>query len=172
MQKVMIIGCCGAGKSSLARRLHEKTDLPLIHLDQHYHLPEWQEPSKEDWQSKMHKLVSGDRWIIDGNYGGTMDIRMSKADTIIYMDYPTVRCLWRVIKRTWKFHGAVRPDMPAGCPERFNLEFLHYVATYNLTRRKGIFRRIEKAGIVPIIIRNDRAAKAYIDGIAGVTTSA
>ncbi|MEL6971000.1 MAG: adenylate kinase, partial [Bacteroidota bacterium] len=112
MQRVMIIGCCGAGKSTVARRLHDLTDLPLQHLDQHYWLPNWQEPDKASWQAKVQALSDQPQWIIDGNYGGTLDIRLQRADTVIYLDYATPKCLWRITKRIWRYHGQVRPDMP------------------------------------------------------------
>ncbi|MBT8221299.1 MAG: AAA family ATPase, partial [Bacteroidia bacterium] len=143
LNRIMIIGCCGAGKSTLATRLHEILDLPLIHLDQHYHLPEWREPSKEEWEQIATDLASGDQWIIDGNYGGTMDIRIPRADLILFMDYPTHSCISRIIKRTWKYHGKVRPDMAPGCPERFDWEFLHYTATFRMTKRAGILDRLK-----------------------------
>jgi len=98
----MIIGCCGSGKSTLARALHEKTDLPLIYLDQHYWLPNWRESTKEVWEVKVRGLTAGEQWIIDGNYSGTMNIRLARADTIVYLDFPTWKCLYRVIKRIVK----------------------------------------------------------------------
>jgi adenylate kinase family enzyme len=134
----MIIGCCGAGKSTLARRLHEITNLPLYHLDQYYWKENWTETRKNEWEPIVEELANKDEWIIDGNYGGTFKPRMDRADTIIYLNYNTLQCLYRVTKRIVKFHGKVRPDMPDGCNERFDFEFLHYVATYNLIRGKSI----------------------------------
>ena len=97
--RIMIIGCCGSGKSTLARNIHQRTGLPLFHLDQYFHLPNWQEPSQEDWAATVTDLAKGDQWIIDGNYGGTMDIRLARADAMIFMDFSSIKCLGRVIKR-------------------------------------------------------------------------
>lgn len=76
----MIIGCCGAGKSTLARKLHAVAGLELIHLDRQYWKSGWIETEPEEWGEKVAGLVAKPNWIIDGNYGGTMDIRIKRAD--------------------------------------------------------------------------------------------
>ena len=144
MKRIMIIGCCGAGKSTLARRLHKITNLPLHHLDLYYWKENWTETPKEDWEPIVAELANKDEWIIDGNYGGTFKPRMERADTIIFLKYNTLQCLYRVTKRIVKYHGKVRPDMPEGCRERFDFDFYHYVATYNLIRGKSIKKRMKK----------------------------
>ncbi len=167
MQKVIVIGCCGAGKSTFAKRLHELIGLELIHLDQHYWQADWAETEEMEWRKKVEDLASKPSWIIDGNYGGTMDIRLKKADTIIYLDYSTLSCLSRITKRIMKYRGTVRPDMPEGCRERFDLEFYHYVATYNLLRRKKHYRQIEenKANKQTIILKNDRQQEQFFESL-------
>ncbi|MBC8265377.1 MAG: hypothetical protein H8E84_00240 [Flavobacteriales bacterium] len=142
MNKILVIGCCGAGKSTFSRKLHSIINLKLIHLDQYYHNPNWEEPKKEEWEKTVNGLVQQLSWIMDGNYGGTFDVRFKEADTIIYLNYSTVKCFWRVIKRIIKYYGKVRPDMPKGCKERFDFEFLKYVLTFNYKNRKGIFERL------------------------------
>ncbi len=144
MQRIMIIGCGGAGKSHLARKLHEITGLPLIHLDRYYWMPGWVEPSKAYWQEKMKELVQGDEWIMDGNYGGTMNIRISRADAIIFLDVPTFTCLSQALRRTIRHWGNTRPDMTAGCNERFSWSFLHYILNYRRTRRSDIMRKLDE----------------------------
>lgn len=147
MKRVMIIGNCGSGKSTLAFALHAKLGLELIHLDQHYWKPNWQETPKPEWEEKVAKLAAKESWIIDGNYGSSMNTRIQRADTIIYLNYPTLKCLYRVIQRIRKYHGQVRPDMPEGCRERFDIDFLHFVAVYNITRRKSTLAKLEKAKV-------------------------
>jgi adenylate kinase family enzyme len=73
-QKIMIIGCCGAGKSTLTRKLHDKTKLPLVHLDELYWQSGWVEPATREWEQAVIKTSNNEAWIMDGNYGGTMDI--------------------------------------------------------------------------------------------------
>lgn len=167
MKRVMVIGSCGAGKSTFSRKLHSVIKLPLYHLDQHYWKPNWEETSKEEWQEIVTILSEKQEWIIDGNYGGTMEIRMKKADTIIYLDYPTWKCLGRVVKRTFSHWHKVRPDMPEGCKERFDLEFLHYVATFNIIRRKKLLEMVDhvKQSKNVVIIRNAKQGKEYLNSL-------
>lgn len=164
MKRVMVIGCCGAGKSTFSKRLHSILGLELIHLDQYYWKPNWIETKAEEWRKKVHELAAKPEWIIDGNYGGTMDIRMEKADTIIFLDYPTLSCLWRITKRIQKYKGRTRPDMPEGCHERYDLEFYHYVATYNLRRKKKHYRQLEqhKESKQTLVLKNDEACEDFL----------
>ena len=167
MQKILVIGCCGSGKSTFSKKLQAVLNLELIHLDQYYHKPDWQEPEKEQWERLVSRLVQKPSWIMDGNYKGTFDIRFKEADTIIYLDYSILKCLWRVIKRIVKYHGTVRPDMPKGCEERFDLEFLHYVATFNFKNRKGIIERLNsvKEDKKVYVFKTDKEADLYLSQI-------
>jgi len=144
MQRVLIIGCSGSGKSTLARRLGQRTGLPIIHLDQEYFGPDWKEPRQTDWADTVMELAARESWLMDGNFSGTFPIRMPRADTVIYLDQPTWRCLWRVTKRTILFYGKVRPGSAPGCRERFDAHFFHYVANYNITRRPGILATLQE----------------------------
>lgn len=164
MQRVMIIGCCGAGKSTFSNRLNRITNLEIIHLDQYYWKPNWEETEASKWETTVSDLSAKSRWIMDGNYGGTMDIRIKRADTIIYLDYPTLTCLWRITKRTLKYKGQERPDMPIGCKERFNLSFYHYVATYNLIRRKKLLEKLDQLRKKKqvLVFKNDKEADHFL----------
>jgi len=169
MKRVMIIGSCGAGKSTFAKKLSSITGLDLIHLDQQYWKANWKESDKSEWHNLMQDLVLKPQWIIDGNYGGTIDIRLEKADTVVYLDFPTIRCLWRITKRIFKYRGRVRPDMPEGCMERFDLNFYHYVATFNLLRRKGILDKLERVRDKKriIIFKSDSDSVKFLGEING-----
>ncbi|MEL6494988.1 MAG: hypothetical protein AAFQ41_07670 [Cyanobacteria bacterium J06623_7] len=72
-------------------------------------------------------MIEGDCWIIDGNYGGTMNVRLAAADTVIWLDFNRYLCLSRIFKRYLQYSGKTRPDMATDCPERWNWEFLKYV---------------------------------------------
>lgn len=161
----MVIGCCGAGKSTFSHRLQAVTGLELIHLDQYHWKPNWVEIDRTEWEKVVQKLAAKPQWIMDGNFSGTLSIRMERADTIIYFDFPTWFCLWRVLKRIWTYHGKTRPDMTEGCPERFDLEFLHYVATFNWVKRKGILKQLDRVkGSKSIqVFKNDREAAAFLN---------
>lgn len=128
MQRVMIIGPCGSGKSTLSFALAKRLGLPLIHMDKLNWQPGWIDSPDDVLLARVEEAVSGDRWLIEGNYGGTMAPRLARADTVIYLDYPVPLCFWRMLKRVWHYRGRVRPDMTEGCPERFDLEFMWYLA--------------------------------------------
>ena len=144
-KRILVIGSCGSGKSTLSKKFQQILELPLIHLDQHYHKPNWEEPKKEEWNKIVSDLVKKPSWIIDGNYASSFDIRFPFADTIIYLDYSTFSCLYRVLKRIFKYYGRVRPDMPKGCKERFDLGFLNYVLTFKSKNRAKIYATLEKS---------------------------
>ncbi|MEM9920603.1 MAG: DNA topology modulation protein [Bacteroidota bacterium] len=165
MKRIMIIGCCGAGKSTLSRKLHQQTQLPLIHLDQYYWKDGWVESEKEEWEASVTALAAKDQWIIDGNYNGTVDIRLKRADTIVFMDYPTIICLWRVILRILKNYGRARADMQKGCPERFSLSFLLFVLHFRRDRRPTLLKKMDKWKDQKqlIILQNDAAVSHFLD---------
>ncbi len=117
MQRIAILGGCGAGKSTLARNLAKITGLPLFHLDQ-------------EFMSFHADLVAKQSWIIDGNYSNSASERINRADMLILFDLPTYICLYRVIKRIFLNYGKARPDSADGCTERFDLGFLQYVIKF------------------------------------------
>ena len=166
MQRVLVIGSPGAGKSTFARALASRTGLPLIHLDAHYHLPGWVEPAEDAWRARLETLVSQESWIIDGNYGGSMDYRLARADSAILLDYPTWLCLWRALKRIVTLHGTVRPDAPAGCPERFDWEFLAYIAAFRRAKSPAIEARLARFGGAVVRFRRAAEAQAFLDALA------
>lgn len=143
MNRVMIMGCSGSGKSTLSARLGEILNLPVIHLDKHYWRPNWVSTPDEEWYRIAQELTMKDKWIIDGNYSGTMDIRVKRADLIIYLDMPRWLCLYRVIKRRIMFHKKTRPDVHEGCPEKIDLEFLQWVWNFRRKNRKSILDKLE-----------------------------
>ena len=131
MRRVLVIGPCGAGKSTLAVELGQKLGLSVFHMDKLNWQPGWVESSKDEISAKLAEIVAADRWLIDGTYGGTLAPRLARADTVIYLDYPIRLCLWRLMRRIWTYRGRTRPDMTEGCPERFDLEFLIYLMRWN-----------------------------------------
>ena len=144
MRRVLVIGSPGSGKSTLATELARRTRLPLIHLDQHAWLPGWVEMDREEWKTKVRELIGGERWIIDGNYGGTLELRLARADTVIDLEFPAWLCVWRILRRVAGSWRRVRPDMANGCPEHLNLEFLVYTATFPRAARKRADAKLAK----------------------------
>jgi adenylate kinase family enzyme len=142
MERVLVIGSPGAGKSTLATEIARRTGLPLIHLDRLHWRAGWVEPDKAEWERQVRALIAGDRWVIDGNYGGTLGPRLARADTAIWLDFPVWLCLWRVVRRALQYRGKNRPDMAEGCPERLNWEFLVYTARFPWSGRKRIVAKL------------------------------
>lgn len=140
MQRILVIGCPGAGKSTASRRIGRALDLPLIHLDRHYWQPGWEPMSPQQWRDKVRQLIAPPRWIVDGNYTSTLDQRLASADTVIHLDYSSTLCIGRVLRRTIRNLGRERADeLPPGCPERFDPAFLRYVIRFRRTVRPKIF---------------------------------
>jgi adenylate kinase family enzyme len=142
MRRVLVIGSPGAGKSTLSTELARRTGLPLVHLDQHAWLPGWVELERGKWKDKVRELVAGDEWVIDGNYGGSLTYRLTRADTVIDLDLPMWLCVARLVKRIVSTHGRVRADMADGCPEQLDWSFLVYTARFPWTHRAKINERL------------------------------
>lgn len=135
MQRVLIVGCPGAGKSTAAKALSEVTGLPVIHLDRHHWQAGWKMPNREVWRETVKTLAAEPCWIMDGNYSGSLPHRLERADTLIHLDFPTRLCFWRVLRRTALGWGRPREDLGPGCPERFDGEFLRFVLNYRRDQR-------------------------------------
>jgi adenylate kinase family enzyme len=171
MRKVLILGCAGAGKSTLARRIGRITGLPIIHLDQHYWLPGWREPDRATWLQRVSALIAQPRWVMDGNFGGTLELRLAAADTAIFLDFPTRVCLARVLRRVIGSLGRTREDMAPGCLERFDFLFLRYVYRYRRVDRSRHFAALEAFGGKLIILRRPSEVAHLILGIGQAVSS-
>jgi adenylate kinase family enzyme len=168
MQRVMIVGSAGSGKSTLGRRLGATLGLPVVHLDTLYWRPGWVEPSQEEWREQVRLAVQPEAWVIDGNYSATMDLRFERADTVIFLDIPRRACLYRVLKRSIRHRGRVRSDCAPGCPERVQWHFLKWVWTYPKQRRPAMLGRLEEAKptVHVVRLRNGWEIEAFVGGIA------
>lgn len=167
MERIMIIGCGGAGKSTLARLLREKTGLPVIHLDQIFWSPgNWQHLGKTEFDALLTAQAQKEKWIIDGNYNRTLELRLQKADTVIYLDYSRWQCLRGWLKRVITYWGTARPDMAPGCKEWFDPEFVKWLWRYNRDSRQRNYELIAKyPNAKPIILKNRRQVRKFLDQI-------
>jgi adenylate kinase family enzyme len=147
VKRILVIGSSGAGKSTFARRLHEATEIKLIHLDKIYWQPNWVEPSdKTVWGEGLKNYLQEDEWIIDGNYSGTLEMRMQFSDTVIFLDIPNYICVYRILKRTLLYRKRGRPDMAEGCRERLSWEFLRLTWNYPIRSKpkvEALLKRFE-----------------------------
>lgn len=154
MKKILVIGSPGAGKSTFAKRLHEAANLPVIHLDQLYWKPNWVETlDKEEWREKVEDVLRGGEWIIDGNYSGTLEMRLKKCDTVIYLDFPRTICTWRVFKRTLIYQNKTRPDMAKGCTEKFDWAFIKWTWAYPTRSKPNVEEILKRFGSEKAMIR-------------------
>lgn len=166
MERIIIIGCGGAGKSTLARQMGGITGLPVVHLDELFWKPGWVSVSQEEFDRLHREAVAGDRWIIDGNFNRTIPERLARCDTVIYLDFSRFACLMGVAKRILTTYGKVRPDMGAGCPERVDWEFLQWVWNFNKNNRERNYRLLNEAeGVETIVLKNRRAVKRFVKNL-------
>lgn len=167
MKRILIIGSSGAGKSTLSRKVAEITGLELFHLDQMYWKPNWVESEKTEWREKVQEVVAKNSWILDGNFGGTFDIRFPRADTVIWLDVPMPICLWRAIKRGFINYGKVRPDMGAGCPEKIDLTFFGFVAHFPISHRPRIVKAVGKMNESQqlIVLKSNRDIERFLNDL-------
>ncbi len=164
LRRVLVIGSGGAGKSTFSAKLGAKLGLPVVHLDAHFWKAGWIESDKEEFAQTVARLTDRGAWIIDGNYGGTLDLRLAACDTVIFLDRPRLLCLWRIVLRRLRFHGRTRPDMSAGCNERLTWEFIDYIWRYPATRRQRILERLtalkDEKNI--IVLQSSRQIEAFL----------
>lgn len=156
MQKILIIGSPGSGKSTFSKRLSKKLNIPLVHLDCLWWKEGWIERGREELDALLLTELEKESWIIDGNFSRTLDMRLKYAGTVILFDYNRFLCLWRVLKRVAVNHGKVRDDMPFGCPERFDWEFMKYVYKFNDKQRANIYKKLSTNTPIRVIIIKNR----------------
>lgn len=163
MERVAVVGCGGAGKSTFARELGERVGLPIIHLDQYYWRPGWVESPREEWRKVQGELAAAERWILEGNYRNTFDVRFDRADNVIVLALPRRVCIVRALKRLVKnWHKSTQAP---GCPEHFDIKFLRWLWRFPyegrpyldeaLTRYRGRFEVVE--------LTSKREVRRYLD---------
>lgn len=157
MERIMIIGCGGAGKSTLARTLGEITGLPVVHLDRIWWAPgNWQHIQQEEFDEKLHAELAKPRWILDGNFNRTLEWRLQCCDTVIYLDMPRLVCLKNWIGRVIKNRGTARADMAPGCCERFDPEMAGWIWRFNKNNRARYYALLENLEDTAVVILRSR----------------
>jgi adenylate kinase family enzyme len=164
VHRITIIGSGGAGKSTLARQLGDILGLPVVHLDAVHWKPGWTETPKDEWRSIVQNLVSKEAWIMDGNYGGTMEMRLAASDTVIYLNYRRWICIYRALKRCVTYYNRTRPDMGPGCNEKIDLEFLGWLWNFPSKSRPEIEDRLSriKVGIKVIKLCSPKETERFL----------
>lgn len=152
MKRILLIGSGGSGKSTLAKQLGMKLSIPVYHLDTIFWKPGWTPTEKETFRSEVEELMTGDEWIMDGNFGGTMDSRLQRCDTVIFLHYSRWTCMRRAVKRRLMYHGKSRPDMTEGCKEKLDIDFLKWIYFYNDQKAPEVIDKLRQSDIENIII--------------------
>ncbi len=151
MKKVIVIGCPGSGKSRLSREMHKIMGLPLYHLDMMFWRADRTTIPKEEFRAELRHAIDKDEWIIDGNYGSTMEMRMAACDTVIFLDFPTDVCLAGIAER----RGRPRDDMPWVESDE-DAEFVEFVRLFNDQSRPRVMELLGKYSSKEIIILKSR----------------
>ena len=139
MQKIIVIGCPGAGKSTFSRALQGKTDLPPYHLDMLFWNADKTNVSREEFDQKLTRILKQDKWIIDGNYGRTLEMRLKECDTVFLLDFPVSRCLSGVESRI----GKPREDMP-WIEQEFDAKFKDWIINFPKKELPIVYSLLEK----------------------------
>lgn len=161
MLKVMIIGSPGAGKSTFARKLRDVTNLPLYYLDRLWHRPDRTNISKEEFDMRLKEIVQRDRWIIDGNYQRTLEIRLKECDTVFLLDFPTEVCLAGARERI----GTQREDLPwMESESELDPEFKEWIIGFSKEQLSRIYELLEQYGANKnvVIFKSREEADAYL----------
>lgn len=139
MLKVIVIGSPGAGKSVFARKLRDKINLPLYYLDMLWHKSDKTNISREEFDVQLDEIIKKDRWIIDGNYQRTLEIRLKECDTVFLLDFPLEICLLGAESRI----GRKREDLP-WIENEFDEEFKQWIIDFPKKQLPQIYELLEK----------------------------
>lgn len=141
MKRIIVIGSPGAGKSTFARQLRDKTGLPLYYLDMIWHLPDRTNISQEEFDQKLRDILNTDSWIIDGNYGRTIEMRLKFCDTVFLLDYPLEVCLAGAKNRV----GKKREEI-LWVEEELDEEFRQWIVDFPKEKLPQIYELLERYG--------------------------
>lgn len=166
MNRVLVIGNAGAGKSTFSKKLADITGLPLIHLDRLYWTGNWDHRSREEFDILLQQELEKPQWILDGNFSRTVPHRLAYCDTVFFFDLPVLTCLWGVTQRVFSHYGRTRPDMGGNCPEFFDAQkpaLYRGILNYNKKHRREYYRLFADVKDVQVVVfRSRRQADRYL----------
>src|SRR5690348_14491300 len=141
MEKIVVIGSPGAGKTTLAKNLGPLLKLKVYHLDRLFWQRDWKGRDRETRIDILQKIVPEKQWIIEGTYLDSSEPRLEAADTIIFLDTPPFTCLWRIITRHWRSSGSSRRDIPMGCTDKLTWPRMLKVLAFPFRDRKRLIQK-------------------------------
>ena len=153
MQKVIVIGCPGSGKTTFAEKLKDKMNLPLFHLDAIWHKPDRTHISREEYDARLAEILALDAWIIDGNYSRTLETRLAACDTVFLFDLPVEVCIEGVVSRI----GKKRREMP-WIETEFDPEFKQQIENFPSKELPAIYELLKKYRDKNLYIFKSRSA--------------
>lgn len=159
-----MIGCGGAGKTTLANEVGRRLDLPVLHIDGFY----WQERSgigqvestPAEWRRIHDELISRERWVIDGMKVGVLPSRLAAADLVVFLDIPAWQCLWGVLKRRLRFRGQLRPDI--GVYDRINVGFVRWICSFRRTTRPRVLELLRACSCDVVVLRSREQVATFL----------
>ncbi|TDC81860.1 AAA family ATPase [Actinomadura sp. 7K507] len=171
MQRIAIIGCGGSGKTTVGRQLAARIGATITHLDTVYYDEQWNKLDPDKFAALQEELVAADTWVIDGNYAGTLPIRLKRADTVIFLDLPALTCLWGIAQRRWKYRGGQHGT--TGVYDRITWSFIKYVWGYRKQMAPRVRELIsEHAGHADVrIVTSRRAANQLLAQLTASTAT-
>ena len=165
--KIQIIGYSGSGKSTLAQKLGEIANLPILHLDSTHFYGDWQERTAEEQTEIVRAfLTENDGWVIDGNYTSIATERFEMTDVTVFLDFGKWRCFWSAYRRSVKYRGVPRPDLP--CGEKFDRSFRRWLLIDGRTkeRQQKHLHNLNATAGCKVVLKNRRQVKAFIEEFA------
>jgi adenylate kinase family enzyme len=174
VERILVIGPGGAGKSHLSIELGGILGLPVIHLDRLLWGPGWADIPRGEWTGLVKQELSRPKWIIEGDYLETFDQCLAACDTVIFLSFSRITCFWRVLLRPLKHRHVPRPDVPDGCVEKLDLNLLKKIWRYPRSEAPQILERLRRLGPHQrvFILKSREAIASFLQSLRGPESEA